>query len=357
MNEKKVKLFQEKLLNWYDIHARDLPWRAKKGDVSNPYYVWLSEIMLQQTTIATVKDYFFKFINTWPTLDQFSKASEDDILTAWAGLGYYSRARNLKKTANILAHEYGHIIPDSYEELIKLPGIGDYTASAIRAIAYNKDAVVMDGNVERVVSRIFMIEDKLPKAKPAYKEKTTLLSCEPYGRYGDFAQAMMDLGSTICTVTSPKCSLCPVSSLCQAHKKGDTDSYPRKETKKKKPKRYTNAFFIQNEAGQFFIRKRPEKGLLANMYEIPSSSWIEKKNDNQLDVEIPFIAKTLSWKKKKGVVKHVFTHFELFVTVFISSEFVSKDSFEQEGVFVSEDILGEYALPTLMKKIISHAQM
>lgn len=357
MNQKKVKLFQEKLLGWYDKHARELPWRAKKGEISNPYHVWLSEIMLQQTTIATVKDYFEKFIRMWPTLKDFSQASEDEILAAWSGLGYYSRARNLKKTANILHDDYNDRLPEDYDSLIKLPGIGDYTASAIRSIAFNKDAVVMDGNVERVVSRIFKLDDKLPKAKPIFKEKTAILSHDPKDRHGDFAQAMMDLGSTICTVQAPKCLLCPVSNECKAFELGAAEEYPKKEKKKAKPKRYANAYFIHNEEGAFLMRKRPEKGLLANMYEIPTTLWLHDKKEliepsNDIMPRFATESIDIKFKKKKGAIKHVFTHFEFYITVYVA---VTEEIEVMDGIAVNEQEIHKYGVPTVMKKIIKHA--
>ncbi len=358
MNDKKVKHFQQKLLDWYDIHSRDLPWRSRGGVSPDPYLVWLSEVMLQQTTIATVKEYFLKFKALWPTLKAFSQASEDDILAAWSGLGYYSRARNLKKTADILVSEYGASIPEDYKTLISLPGIGDYTASAISAIAFNRPAVVVDGNVERVVSRIFKIEQALPKNKKIYRECAGVLSETPYQRHGDFAQAMMDLGSTVCMVTAPKCETCPVSMFCKAYASGAQLEYPKKEKKKTKPKKYAGAYFLKNKEGAFFIRKRSENGMLANMYEVPTTQWHEDKSLSETR-EIPFSSISgVIWRKKSGVVKHVFTHFEFFLDVYVGEAGdldLSSDSL-RDGFFVEVKDLSLYAIPTVVKKVIDHAR-
>lgn len=348
--------FQKSLLDWYDRHARDLPWRFRDFEKTNPYHVWLSEVMLQQTTIATVKDYFIKFIDKWPSLQDFANATEDEVLAAWSGLGYYSRARNLHKAAQVIVQQFGGTLPNTQRDLLTLPGIGDYTSAAITAIAFNKQATVMDGNVERVVARLFQIEEKLPKAKPIYKEYSHYLAQDPNGQHADYAQAMMDLGATICTPKNPKCMLCPVQDYCKAGQKGVAEAYPKKEPKKKKPKRYTNAYLIFDDDDKIFMRKRPEKGLLANLFEVPTTLWADTKkqrdNDQLLD--------HAGFEKVKGEVKHVFTHFDFFVKVYlgniknlnVSYKELQGDSRHSE--WVDLETFESYGIPTVIKKIIYH---
>lgn len=345
--------FQTALLDWYDRQGRDLPWRYKGGEKPDPYRVWLSEVMLQQTTIATVKDYFERFTAKWPSLKAFTTADEDEVLALWSGLGYYSRARNLYKAGQILKDDYDYQFPESLEGLKSLPGIGDYTAAAICAIAFNKQASVMDGNIERVLSRLFQIEDKLPKAKRIFKDYADYISADPLGRHGDFAQAMMDLGATICTPKQPKCLLCPVREFCVAGPKGNAEAYPKKEAKKKKPKRYAKAIVIFNETDNaVLMRKRPTSGLLANLYEVPTTPWLDAKKDlkgqgygrdelNRLDV-----------KKGVGAVKHSFTHFDFFIDVFSYSGMLA---LSDDEIWVPLNRFEDFGIPTLMKKIIYHA--
>lgn len=370
MKTAQVKDFQDKLLCWYDRHARELPWRfhptrrpigeGGHEQGANPYHVWLSEIMLQQTTIATVKDYFLKFIATWPTLHDLADATEDEVLAAWSGLGYYSRARNLHKAARQMIADFKGVVPDNYDDLKSLSGVGDYTASAVSAIAYNKQATVMDGNIERVVSRVFEIQEKLPKSKPIYREKTDILAQNPMikkeaiARHGDYAQAMMDLGATICTPTSPKCLLCPVNDLCGAYKVGEQASYPKKEKKKKSPEKYADAFVIFDKQGRIFMRKRPETGLLANLYEVPSTQWLTGKKHDK-DVIHPFNA---SWTNHKPNVRHVFTHFGFNIRVHstvLGNKAIKAQSLLNLGVWIEFNNIGDYGVPTLMKKIILKA--
>lgn len=352
-----VKAFQKDLLDWYDRHQRELPWRARNFADTNPYHVWLSEVMLQQTTIATVKDYFLQFIDKWPTLKDFASASEDEVLAAWSGLGYYSRARNLYKAAQTLKTDFNHQLPDEQSELLKLSGIGDYTSAAITAIAFNKQATVMDGNIERVVSRIFKIEEKLPKAKPVYKEYTHYLAQDPMDRHSDYAQAMMDLGATICTPKNPKCMLCPVRSHCEAGQKGIAEAYPKKEAKKKKPKKYTNAYVLFDDKGRIFMRKRDEKGMLANLYEVPTSQWLQSKKEAKSDKLIDHN----DLEEISGEVKHSFTHFDFFIKVYVGNFNdleLSLKELEQnsnDSRWIAQDDFEQFGIPTLVKKIIYHA--
>lgn len=228
------------LLSWYDRHHRDLPWRisppmAARGVLPDPYHIWMSEVMLQQTTVAAVKAYFVKFTSRWPTVNDLAAAPTDDVMAAWAGLGYYARARNLKKCAEAVASEHGGRFPDTEEGLRALPGIGDYTAAAVAAIAFDRQAAVMDGNIERVISRLYAIATPLPAAKPLIKQKVALLT--PAVRPGDFAQAMMDLGATICTPKRPACSLCPFNDACEALRLHEPEHFPVKAARKVKPVR------------------------------------------------------------------------------------------------------------------------
>ncbi|WP_244480752.1 A/G-specific adenine glycosylase [Mesorhizobium sp. Root157] len=339
-----------RLLAWYDAHHRELPWRVAPGDLSrgvrpDPYRVWLSEIMLQQTTVEAVKSYFTAFTAKWPTIDALAAADTDDVMKAWAGLGYYSRARNLKACANFIAGHGGEF-PDNEEGLRALPGIGPYTAAAIAAIAFDRPAAVVDGNVERVVTRLFSISTPLPQAKGEIR--THVEGMVPPERSGDFAQAMMDLGATICTPRKPKCMLCPLREDCSAILAGDPQLYPVRLAKPEKPSRRGAAFVAVRKDGAILLRKRPEKGLLGGMSEVPTTGWTARI-DGDVSVEAaPFAAK---WRRA-GSISHVFTHFTLELDVYRAET----DGSTPAGCFWSRtaEISGE-ALPTVMKKAIELA--
>jgi len=343
-----IKPTAPRLLDWYDRHRRHLPWRFAPGEKANPYWVWLSEIMLQQTTVITVGPYFNNFITKWPTVEGLAASPLDDILTNWAGLGYYARARNLHKCAAIIAADYNGTFPDSMTELLKLPGIGPYTAAAISAIAFQKPEPVMDGNVERVISRLFRFEGQLPNDKPKFYELTTRQT--PAQRAGDYAQAMMDLGATICTPKKPKCTICPLNTLCKGQ--DIADSLPRKAPKVAKPTRRGTAFLITNDHGQILLRRRPEKGLLGKMTEIPGTDW---STGDKLSIEGILKSSPIEldhWREAPGHVRHTFTHFHLelaILTANITSRVAIKDCYWQ---FI--DKLDKEALPTLMQKAIKH---
>jgi A/G-specific adenine glycosylase len=325
------------LLSWYDAHARVLPWRFA---TSNPYQTWLSEIMLQQTTVVAVKDYFIKFINLWPTVHDLAKAETEDVMKAWAGLGYYARARNLHACAKIVSQQLNGEFPKSVEELQKLPGIGPYTSAAIAAIAFDIPAAAIDGNVERVISRYYAIEEALPASKPIIRTEVEKLV--PQHRSGDFAQALMDLGATICTPKSPACGLCPWTHECSGRLRGLAETLPRKVKKQKLPTRFGHVYWIENSRGQVLVRTRAPKGLLGGMTEFPSSDWLRGKRQ---DFEPPFAA---NWKKQNLVVEHTFTHFHLQLGVWRTTS----EHPELECRFVDQTTLSGEALPTLMRKVV-----
>ncbi|MBX2833474.1 MAG: A/G-specific adenine glycosylase [Micavibrio sp.] len=303
-SEKLIRELRGQLLNWYDRHKRVLPWRAINDARPDPYHVWLSEIMLQQTTVQAVKDYYIKFLSFWPTIHDLAAAEEADVMAAWAGLGYYARARNLHKCAKIVA-ERGGVFPDNEIELKKLPGIGDYTSAAISAIAFNSPATVMDGNIERVVARLFNIREPLPKSKPLFKAQTAKFFDGFYERPGDLAQAFMDLGASICIPKSPRCSLCPLSENCQAYNLDDPRTLPVKSPKKKRPQKYGYVYFVKDNTGQLLFEKRKPEGLLGGMVGLPTSEWIGDDGPSHLDVMTDILP-------YKGLyIDHVFTHFDL----------------------------------------------
>ncbi len=342
----------EKLLAWYDRHHRVLPWRVTpaeqaRGVRPDPYHIWLSEIMLQQTTVEAVKNYFNAFVARWPSVHLMAEASEDDILRAWAGLGYYSRARNLKKCADIVALQHGGQFPNNAAALKELPGIGDYTSAAIAAIAFNEAVPVVDGNVERVISRLYVIDTPLPAAKPQIR--TLMAALTPKSRPGDFAQAMMDLGATICTPRRPACVLCPVNDNCAALAARDPEEFPVKAPKADKPIRTGAAFVAIADDGAILLRKREGKGLLAGMSEVPGSHWTARIDGDASVDAAPFAA---SWKAA-GSISHVFTHFELRLTIFYAQN-VAK-SVAKDGWWSSPQELAGEALPTVMKKAIAAA--
>lgn len=342
------------LLNWYEAERRDLPWRYGPRKVADPYRVWLSEIMLQQTTVKAVVPYFQKFVARWPTVAALAAAPLEEVLQQWAGLGYYSRARNLKACAATLVRDYGGVFPRSEAELLKLPGIGPYTAAAISAIAYGEKATPVDGNVERVVSRLFAVKQPLPGAKPEIRRLAASLT--PQRRAGDFAQAMMDLGAEICTPKKPSCLVCPVQRDCAASAQNLAELLPMRGAKAARPSRFGIAFLVQREDGAVLLRQRPEAGLLGGMLEVPSTAWGDAlPTKSQAMRSAPVSA---SWMPVSGPVVHVFTHFRLELVVYRA--LVSLDtSFtlwaEPERCrWVQRRDLHSQALPSVMKKVIAH---
>jgi A/G-specific adenine glycosylase len=334
------------LLAWYDRQRRLLPWRAPPGSRPDPYRVWLSEIMLQQTTVATVGPYFDRFVARWPDISALAAAPLDDVLRLWQGLGYYARARNLHACARVLAERHGGRFPDSRAALRALPGIGAYTAAAIAAIAFDRRVAAVDGNVERVVARLHAVAAPLPAAKPRLAALAAALV--PSQRPGDFAQAMMDLGATVCTPRRPRCVLCPWRSACAAGRSGRAEAFPARAERPERPQRFGVAFWLTRADGAVLLRRRPDNGLLGGMIEIPSTTW--RALPWGLDEAMPAAPAPAEWSLLPGTVRHGFTHFRLELAVAAATAAAPVD-----GLWSPIDRLGEHALPTLMKKVVGHA--
>lgn len=328
-----------KLLDWYDAHARYLPWRARPGaPAPDPYRVWLSEVMLQQTTVAAVKDYFAEFTRRWPSVTALAAAGDEEVMAAWAGLGYYARARNLLACAREVAARGGRF-PDTEEGLRALPGLGAYTAAAVAAIAFDRRAVVVDANVERVIARLFALNEPLPGGRTAIREQADTIT--PGERSGDFAQAMMDLGATVCTSRSPRCLLCPLSADCAARVTGEPERFPVKAPKKARPVRQGRAFWIERDEHVWLVR-RPGKGMLGGMRALPDDGWHARGDGSgQGPLAGPW--------ENAGKVGHVFTHFslELHLAVYLGMQC---DNLEAEGEWWPLHRLEEAGLPTLFAK-------
>ena len=291
-----------------------MPWRTppadkKAGVRPDPYRVWLSEVMLQQTTVAAVKEYFNRFTGRWPTIADLAAAEDGDVMGEWAGLGYYARARNLLKCARAIVNDHGGVFPDDHAALLKLPGIGPYTAAALSSIAFDLRHVVVDGNVERVMARLYDIHTPLPAAKPELTAKAEALT--PTARTGDYAQAVMDLGATICTPKSPACGICPWRDPCAARKAGTASDLPKKTPKKAKPVRHGTVYLAQRTDGAWFLERRPDKGLLGGMLGWPGSDWIDTSEPRPIGTP-PMDS---DWRVVEGEVRHTFTHFHLILTV------------------------------------------
>jgi len=335
------------LLAWYDRHRRVLPWRARPGEAVDPYRVWLSEIMLQQTTVAAVAPYFLRFLARWPTVAALAVAPIDDVLTEWAGLGYYARARNLHACAKTVVERHGGMFPADPDALAHLPGIGPYTAGAIAAIAFDISAAAIDGNAERVLARLFAIETPLPAAKPELHALGDALV--PNRRAGDFAQALMDLGATVCTPRNPACALCPWRASCRASRAGTAEDFPRRTEKAARPRRAGIAFWIVDETGAVLMRRRAPKGLLGGMMEFPSTEWAATAPEDA-EASAPVEA---AWRVLPGTVRHVFTHFELTLAVWSGN--VAGRGDPKLGIWVAPDRFSDHALPSLMRKVARHA--
>ncbi len=338
-----------RLLAWYDANARVLPWRARKGRRPNPYHVWLSEIMLQQTTVAAVGPYFRRFIRRWPNVDALARAEPDEVLHAWQGLGYYARARNLLRCARVVGTELGGRFPETEAELERLPGIGPYTAAAIAAIAFERPAAVVDGNVERVIARLYALEKPLPRARGRIRELAAALT--PTRRPGDYAQAVMDLGSLVCTPREPACGRCPWADSCAARALGIAEELPRKPARPARPTLSAVAYVLVRDDGAVFLRRRAPTGLLGGMMEVPSSEWRDEGwTEDQARAAAPVSA---PWRSLPGIVRHTFTHFHLEIRV-LAGRVATAESLG-DGAWAGRGRLHEFALPTVMKKVIRHA--
>ncbi|SMX40699.1 A/G-specific adenine glycosylase [Maliponia aquimaris] len=334
----------EALLDWYDRHARALPWRVSprdraQGILPDPYRVWLSEIMLQQTTVAAVRDYFHAFTTRWPTIAALAAAPDEEVMAAWAGLGYYARARNLQKCARAVVADHGGVFPDDHATLLTLPGVGPYTAAALSAIAFDAPETVVDGNVERVMARIFDDHTPLPAAKPVLTAYAARLT--PQERPGCYAQAVMDLGATICTPRRPACGLCPWRGACAAWTNGTAAELPKKAPKKRKPTRLGIAYLARRVDGAWLLERRPDKGLLGGMLGWPGSVWSEEP-----PAEDPPIR--AEWKTLNEEARHTFTHFHLRLTV--RTALVPMERTPGRGEFIESPEFRPADLPTVMRK-------
>jgi A/G-specific adenine glycosylase len=383
------------LLAWYDRHRRALPWRALPGQPSDPFHVWLSEIMLQQTTVKAVAPYYSRFLARWPDVQALAGAPIEDVLKAWAGLGYYARAHNLHACARAVVERHGGKFPATEAELRALPGIGAYTAAAIAAIAFDLPASPVDGNIERVIARLFAVAAPLPAAKPRLRRLAAELT--PLGRAGDFAQAMMDLGATICTPKNPACALCPWNACCVARKRGDAETFPRRIRKRQGELRRGAAFVARRAGDHVLVRTRPAKGLLGGMTEVPTTEWAEDFNEKDAMRAAPLFSSPLPsgersisrnriagnrvrrnrrrnssrsvpphpdplpdgeteicWRRIPGTVQHTFTHFPLELYVYAAELPPGTPAPASMRWVALADIAGE-ALPSLMRKVIAHA--
>lgn len=330
------------VLDWYDGNARVLPWRVgpaerRAGTRPDPYRIWLSEIMLQQTTVAAVKDYFHRFTARWPSVADLAGAEDGDVMGEWAGLGYYARARNLLKCARAVAGAHGGVFPDDRAALLTLPGIGPYTAAAVAAIAFDRPETVLDGNIERVMARLHDIRTPLPAAKPELMACAEALT--PQTRPGDYAQALMDLGATICTPRAPACGICPLRAPCAARQAGNAAELPRKAPKPAKPVRRGHVYLVRRSDGAWLLERRPATGLLGGMLGWPGSDWSEAPR------KAPPLA--ADWRLLPDV-RHTFTHFHLILTVRAAT--VHTGAVPETGFFLAERDFRPSELPTVMRK-------
>jgi A/G-specific adenine glycosylase len=336
MDPTDIAALRTALLDWYDGHARSLLWRAPPGSArrTDPYRVWLSEVMLQQTTVPHATPYFERFTVRWPTVVDLAAVDDGDLMAAWAGLGYYARARNLLACARAVANDHGGVFPDTEAGLLALPGVGAYTAAAVAAIAFGRPANVVDGNVERVVSRLFAVQTPLPAARPELKRLAGTLVADD--RPGDWAQALMDLGSTVCRPKSPLCLMCPISGFCAARAEGRPDLYPIKAAKAARPHRQGIAWVLRDGQGRVALVRRPDKGLLGGMVGLPTSDWGEGEPDAMPPVASDWV--------DAGAIEHVFTHFSLTLWVRVA---------EGSGDFLwTPEVDASASLPTVFKKAL-----
>lgn len=340
-----VQAIRAAVLGWYDVNRRDLPWRAPAGQGADPYHVWLSEIMLQQTTVPAVRNYFARFLERWPTVADLSEAPLDDVMHAWAGLGYYARARNLHRCAQAVVREHGGRFPADVQGLRALPGVGDYTAAAIAAIAFGQPAGPVDANIERVVSRLAAITEPVSPAKTTVRRAAAAL--EARERPGDWAQALMDLGSAICTARAPKCLLCPAVEWCRAQAMGEPEALPVKAPKAARPLRTGIVYWLERPDGAVLLRKRPARGMLGGLWEFPSAGWDHRAAEAS-DPAIEALAS--AWETQPGRISHGFTHFEVELQVRTGTAHPGVN-LPEETCWSTHSGLADLALPTLMKKV------
>jgi A/G-specific adenine glycosylase len=346
ISEKKSATFRGKMLNWYDQHRRTIPWRAEKGQISDPYHVWLSEIMCQQTTVPAVVPYFLEFIRKWPGVEDLATAERDAVMSAWAGLGYYARARNLHKCAQMIANNYGGKFPDTKQALQELPGIGDYTSAAIAAIAFNRAETVVDGNIERVMARQFNIQTPMPKAKKPIKAAAAQFFERETARPGDLAQALMDLGSAICIPKNPKCVLCPVRDSCQAYKLGNPESLPVKAPKKTKPQKSGIIYWIENGEDEILLHRRSDDEMLGGTLALPTGLWEEGADHPNHAISLD--KATLS--NANLSIKHSFTHFDLILHIYKGN--INPDSLGAAYTWRKKTDINPAHFPTVFKKAV-----
>jgi len=335
------------LLEWYDVHARVMPWRVSPADRQagvkpDPYFIWMSEIMLQQTTVAAVKAYFIKFTTLWPTVKDLATAKDADVMAAWAGLGYYARARNLLKCARTVVSDHNGQFPADHDTLLTLPGIGPYTAAAVSSIAFDLPETVLDGNVERVMARLHDEHTPLPAAKPILMDHAKAET--PNTRAGDYAQAVMDLGATICTPRNPACGICPWKDPCKARTNGTAVELPKKTPKKKTPTRKGIVYVARRSDGAWLLETRPESGLLGGMLGWPGSDWS--------DAPEPAPPLDADWQKLDARARHTFTHFHLQLTIMTATV---PDISPDQGQFIAHSNFRPTSLPTVMRKVFDLA--
>lgn len=334
--------FSKNVLIWYNLNKRDLPWRYKKNEKKDPYKIWISEVMLQQTTVQTVVPYYKKFIKKWPNIKKLASTNINEVLDFWSGLGYYRRARNLHLTSKIVSEQFDGVFPLKRDEIIKLPGIGEYTASAIRAITKNEKDTVVDANIERVIARIFYLKKPIKEIKKEIKKNAEKLT--PELNNGDYIQALMDIGSLICTPKDPLCNICPIKKFCNTKKKNAVNKIPKKIKKINKPIREGIVFWIKNTNNQVLLKRREDNGLLAGMLEFPSYNW-SKHRINENDKKILSLKNAKKLKKK---VTHEFSHFKLILTIYEKNKFNKSNL---DGMWVNISEIKNLGLPTLMKKV------
>lgn len=340
------RMQSETLLAWYDRQSRDLPWRVPPPAVADPYRVWLSEIMLQQTRAATVVPYYRRFVERWPDVGSLASASSEDVLEAWAGLGYYARAKRLHECARIVVERHGGRFPEDLGELRGLPGIGEYTGAAIAAIAFGVPAAAVDGNVERVMARLHAVETPLPAARPQLRDRAREIV--PAERAGDFAQAMMELGATVCLPRNPRCGECPWAGDCRGRAEGSAGQLPRRTKRKPRPVRHGVAFRLRRQDGAVLLVRRPREGLLGGMLELPGTGWSERRPGRRaIDRARPATGR---WRRV-GVVRHAFSHFALELEVRAADCATGEsESAGVAGCWVSD--LERAALPSVMRKAL-----